>query len=107
MRAALAEAIERLGCEVIAALPDGRGLPDVVARLAPDLVLLDIFLPGRSGLELAADLRAAHARLPLLFISSSEDPELAATCLAIADTAMLPKRRLATELGPMLRRLLQ
>ena len=36
---------------------------------APDLVLTDLILPGRNGLELIKDLRATHPELPVLVLS--------------------------------------
>lgn len=40
-----------------------------VQKLAPDLALVDINLPGKSGLELVKDLKAMHPHLLLLAIS--------------------------------------
>ena len=38
-------------------------------RLAPDCVLLDVMLPGRSGFELCREIRAA-SEIPVLFLSA-------------------------------------
>ena len=40
-----------------------------IARLEPDLVLIDISLPGKSGLELIAEIRASELEAKLLVIS--------------------------------------
>ncbi len=45
--------------------PDGPAALEAVARAAPDMVLLDVMLPGIDGLEVCRRLRAAH---PLLYI---------------------------------------
>jgi DNA-binding NarL/FixJ family response regulator len=45
-----------------------------VARLAPDLVLLDLQLGERSGLELLAELRRRQLRVPVVVLSMSERP---------------------------------
>ena len=39
----------------------------------PDLVLADITLPGKSGLELIKDIKAMHPRLPTLVISMHDE----------------------------------
>jgi DNA-binding NarL/FixJ family response regulator len=44
-----------------------------IERLKPDLVLIDISLPGRSGLELAKDLRAARPATAVLVISMHDE----------------------------------
>jgi len=40
---------------------------------APDLVLMDMSLPGKSGLELLRDLRATHPDTPVLIISMHDE----------------------------------
>jgi len=44
-----------------------------IVRLQPDLVLVDIGLPGRSGLELIKELRAADQKVKLLVISMHDE----------------------------------
>src|SRR5262249_32656018 len=41
--------------------------------LAPDLVLMDIGLPGKSGLEVVKDLQATRPELPVLVISMHDE----------------------------------
>ncbi|WP_050930320.1 response regulator transcription factor [Aestuariivita boseongensis] len=43
-----------------------------VARVAPDLLVLDMMLPGRSGMDILRDLRAdaATADLPVLMLTA-------------------------------------
>lgn len=51
---------------------DGAGACDEVRRLRPDALILDVMLPGRSGHEVLADLRAdaATADLPVLMLTA-------------------------------------
>jgi DNA-binding NarL/FixJ family response regulator len=44
-----------------------------IARLEPNLVLVDITLPGRSGLELIKELRAENRRVKILVVSMHEE----------------------------------
>lgn len=44
-----------------------------LARTPPDLVLTDLTMPGRSGLEFIKDLRAAHADVAILVISMHDE----------------------------------
>jgi DNA-binding NarL/FixJ family response regulator len=46
---------------------------EAVPRLKPDLVLVDIALPGRNGLELVKDLRVLHPELDMLVISMHDE----------------------------------
>ena len=52
-----------------------RAAVEAVEKLDPDLVLADITLPGRNGLELIRDLRALRRDLPVLVLSM-HDPSL-------------------------------
>jgi DNA-binding NarL/FixJ family response regulator len=46
---------------------------EAIARLKPDLVLVDISLPGKSGLELIKDLRARNGGVKLLVLSMHDE----------------------------------
>jgi DNA-binding NarL/FixJ family response regulator len=46
---------------------------DKTGRLKPDVVIVDITLPGRSGLELIKDLQAIHAGTLVLVVSMHEE----------------------------------
>jgi two-component system, sensor histidine kinase len=57
---------------------DGLSALDAVARVKPDLALIDIGLPGMDGYELARRLRAEHPDIPLVAVtgySQAEDRE--------------------------------
>lgn len=44
-----------------------------LARQRPDLILTDLTMPGRSGLEFIKDLRAAHPDIPILVVSMHDE----------------------------------
>ena len=50
----------------------GADATEVIARTAPDIVILDVMLPGRSGYEILDDLRAdaATRELPVLMLTA-------------------------------------
>lgn len=52
--------------------PDGARALARVRALRPDVVVLDLMLPGRSGLEILTDMRAdpALAQLPVLMLTA-------------------------------------
>jgi len=61
---------------------DGNTALDEVARRAPDIVILDVMLPNRSGFDILQDLRADQATrdLPVLMLTArgqKRDRELA------------------------------
>ena len=56
---------------IVLAASDGLGCLAMVADAAPDLVILDIAMPGMSGLEVAAELRARGAAAKILMVSGN------------------------------------
>jgi len=42
----------------------------------PDLILMDIFMPRGSGLEVAEQLQALNLSIPIIFLTASKQPHL-------------------------------
>lgn len=61
--------------------PMRRQLAEVVAAEAPNLCLLEIGEPPESGLALIPDLLRIDAKLPIIAVLASNDPELVLRCL--------------------------
>lgn len=51
---------------------DGSGAEFMFDQVAPDLVILDVMLPGKSGLDIAKDLRA-RSYVPIIMLSARGD----------------------------------
>ena len=66
-----------------------------------DVALLDFNMPGRDGLQLAAELRSAHPTMPLAVISANHQDEIVARAKAIG-AAFLPKPLTEQALGEFL-----
>lgn len=64
-------ALSEAGYEVHLAR-DGGGAEFMFAQVRPDLVILDVMLPGKSGLDIARDLRASSA-VPIIMLSARGD----------------------------------
>ena len=56
---------------------DGTDAVDVIRREAPDVLVLDLMLPGRTGYEILGDLRAdpGFSALPVLILSARGQPQ--------------------------------
>ena len=57
---------------VVQVIRDGAAAWAMVQQMRPDMVILDVMLPGRSGFEILAALRAdaATASLPVLMLTA-------------------------------------
>lgn len=56
--------------EVVSHLPSAEGLLEEVARVRPDVVLLDIEMPGPDVFEMADRMRRLHAGIRFVFLSA-------------------------------------
>jgi DNA-binding NarL/FixJ family response regulator len=76
VRAGIRSLLEKLpGLDVVAEAADGREALTLAAAYTPDVVLLDIGMPGLNGLEAAARLRevAPKARIIILSMHANEE----------------------------------
>jgi DNA-binding response OmpR family regulator len=84
--------LSRAGWEVQGHGNGGTAL-DAVCRVSPDVVVLDVMLPGRSGLEILRDLRndPKTADLPVLMLTAKGQAKDRETALQLGATAYLTK----------------
>lgn len=66
---------------VVAECADGRALMEVVRAEGADVVLLDIAMPGQSGVDLLLAIKARAPSLPVLMLSSYPEEHYATTLL--------------------------
>jgi len=76
---------------------------EAVQKLAPDLVLTDITLPGTNGLELVKDLKAIQPRLKILALSMHEESLYAERMLRSGANGYITKQQPAEELVKAIR----
>jgi CheY-like chemotaxis protein len=68
--------LQRAGHRVIGASSGAEALAIVAERGVPDLAVLDVSMPGMSGLELLSTLREQESKdLPAVFLSARVQPE--------------------------------
>lgn len=72
IRDLLAESLRFAGFEVVTA-SDGLEAVAAAARERPDLVVLDVMMPGIDGFEVVRRLRAEGTRVPVLFLTARDD----------------------------------
>lgn len=63
-----------------------------------DVLLIDISLPGRGGLETISDLRSSGSRVPALVVSMHPEESYAVRALKVGAQGYLPKSAAATEI---------
>ena len=73
-RAGARALLEADGFRVVGETPDGEGALEAVSRLRPQVVLLDVQLPGMDGFAVAESLAAADEP-PIVVLTSSRPAE--------------------------------
>jgi DNA-binding NarL/FixJ family response regulator len=84
--------------EIVGAASDGRMLVKLASETDPDVVVLDISMPQLNGIDAAAQLRRKLPKVKILFLTVSEDPDVAAEAIRSGASAFLLKSSAASEL---------
>ena len=87
-------------CDVVGAVKDGPSAIRAVAVLHPEVVILDISMPGMTGLEVASHLRASGSKAAVVFLTVHDDEEFLHAAKAAGGLGYVIKRRLGTDLLP-------
>jgi DNA-binding NarL/FixJ family response regulator len=93
---ALLEAEE--GMRVVAEASDGGEALELARAHEPDLVLLDISMPGRTGIETASDIKGCLPDVHIIILSMHEDADLLQAAIKAGATGYIPKRAVESEL---------
>jgi DNA-binding NarL/FixJ family response regulator len=99
VRSAVGELL-RGSFEVVAMVSDGKAALDAVLALKPDLIVLDISMPGLSGLDVAKELKSRANRTKIVFLTVHEDSRIVAACLSAGASAYVVKELMASDLIP-------
>jgi len=84
--------------EVVGTVTNGLDLLAAATRLKPDLIVLDISMPGLNGLEAARRLKEAGCRSRMVFLTVHEDADYARQALALGAEGYVVKTRVASDL---------
>ncbi len=94
------------GLEVCGHADDAGQALDTIADARPDLAIIDVLLPGLSGLRLVEQLREVHPALRMLVISGQDQSIYRKRALAAGALGYVDKKEAATDLIPTIHRLL-
>ena len=76
---------------VVAVEPDGEKVVSVVQKCRPDVLLLDLSLPKRTGMDVLADLARVAPRLRVVVVTMHVDRALAEMAIRLGASGFVPK----------------
>ena len=84
--------------EIAGTAENGEEAVREVLRLDPDVLVLDLNMPGMNGLQVTSLLREKHPRTKILILTIHEEPEYISAAFSAGALAYVTKRRLGSDL---------
>jgi len=108
VRAGLRRIVEESGdMEVIAEAADGRDAIRQVEKKKPDVVVVDISMPGIDGLEVISRLNAGHPNLPVLVLTMHEEGQYVVRAIEAGAMGYITKQSAPEQLVNAIRKVLE
>jgi DNA-binding NarL/FixJ family response regulator len=79
-------------CEVVATVSDGDSALRAVNQFKPDLVVLDINMPGMDGIQAARQLQKLGPEPRVVFLTVQEDPDIVQAACAMGASYVVKAR---------------
>jgi DNA-binding NarL/FixJ family response regulator len=90
-------------CLIVGAVKDGPAALAAAGALRPDVIVLDISMPGMSGFEVADRLRKTGSTAAVVFLTVHGDEEFLVAAKAAGVIGYVVKPRLTSDLLPAVR----
>ena len=88
---------------VVGAVSSGPRLVEAEAALQPDVVVVDISMPGMSGLEAAAAMRRRGSRAAVVYLTAHHETDVIEAALEAGGLGYVSKNALVQDLVPAIR----
>ena len=89
--------------DIVGTAHDGKALLETVARLDPDVVVLDISMPIFDGLEVARRLKQGGARAKVVFLTAHDDEDFVREALSAGAAGYVVKTSMVGDLTHAIR----
>ncbi len=77
----ISELLEIEGIEIVGEAKDGIEAQEAIFKLDPELVTLDIRMPGLSGIDVLRDIKASHPDIKVLILTNYPYPQYRRRCM--------------------------
>ena len=89
--------------EVVGEASEGKEAIEKVQELAPDVVVMDIAMPGMDGLEATRRIRKKNPKVKVIVLTQHDNREYILSCIKAGAAGFVPKRALGVELVAAIR----
>ena len=86
------------GCDIVGAVRDGVAALAAARELTPDVIVLDVSMPGMNGFEVAASLREAGSHAAIVFLTVHDENEFVEAAHSAGGIGYVVKRCLGSDL---------
>ena len=83
--------LKSFGCDVIGEAVNGKEAVNLVLKERPDLLIMDIVMPQKSGIEALEEITRQFPNVKVIMSSSLADEELADKCFDLGASAYIVK----------------
>ncbi len=77
--------------EVIGEARNGQAAIDIVERLKPDVVCLDVMMPEKNGIEVLCAIKASQPSIEVVMVTGNSDPETVQEAIGNGASAFIIK----------------
>ena len=87
-------------CDIVGQASDGRALLEAAETLRPDVIVLDVRMPGINGLEACRLLKQATPDSKVVVLTAADDAAVRRKAFDLGAAAFVPKYQVADRLVP-------
>ena len=93
-------ALLRDSFDIVGMVSDGQAALEAILTLKPELVVMDISMPIKGGIEVARELKSRANKTKIVFLTVHEDSDIIATCLSAGALGYVVKQLMDSDLIP-------
>lgn len=103
IRAMMKAVISSLNCEIVGEAADGHEAVDLYKKEKPDLLLLDVNMPQRSGIDALREIKREFPNALVIMLTSVVDMENIKQCIALGAANYIRKDTPITEMKQIIK----